>query len=334
MIGMDNREVEREKVAILKVLKDAQGAIGSNIIARQLNEEYGITLSERAVRYHLKLLDERDLTLKISKRDGRVITQHGLEELANAMVSDKVGFVIDKIEKISYTSTFDPATAKGQIPINTSIFKKSDFKKALKIMEPAFKKGVCVSELVAIAHEGEKLGGSIIPNDCVGFATVCSLVYNSTLLKKGIPLNSKFGGTLQIRDEEPWRFTELIDYAGSSLDPSEIFIASNMTDVSGVTERGNGKILANYRDVPAVCLGKTVEVIEELKKSKINGLLVIGEQGKAVCEMPAGVNRAGIILAGGLNPVAMAAEQGIRTINKAMTGLIDYDKLTSFWNIK
>lgn len=334
MIGMENREVEREKIAILRVLKDAQGAVGSNIIARQLSEEYGINLSERAVRYHLKLLDDRGLTLKISKRDGRVVTQQGLEELANAMVSDKVGFVIDKIEKTSYTSTFDPVTAEGQIPINTSIFRKADFKKALEIMEPAFEKGICVSRLVAIADEGEKIGGNIIPNNCVGLATVCSLVYNSTLLKKGVPLNSKFGGTLQIRDGEPWRFTELIDYAGSSLDPSEIFIASHMTDVGGAVARGNGKILANYREIPSICLTKTLETIEELKSSGIDGLLVVGEQGKSVCEMPVGLNKVGMVLLGGLNPIAFAAEQGVKTINKAMTGLIDYKRLLNYKDIK
>ena len=87
MIGQEGREVEREKIAMLRVLGNSQGPVGSKIIARRLREEYGIGLLERAVRYHLRLLDERGLTRKISRRDGRAITQLGLEEL-RAVMSD------------------------------------------------------------------------------------------------------------------------------------------------------------------------------------------------------------------------------------------------------
>ncbi|PKH45942.1 hypothetical protein KKB3_00783, partial [Dehalococcoides mccartyi] len=107
MIKQDGREVEREKLAILRVLASCQTPVGSKIIARRLKNEYGIDLSERAVRYHLILLDERNMSCKISRRDGRSITQLGLEELGNAMVTDKVGFVIDKIERLAYMTDFD-----------------------------------------------------------------------------------------------------------------------------------------------------------------------------------------------------------------------------------
>ena len=50
VIGEESREVEREKVAILRILGDHPGAVGSNIIARRLKDKYNIKLSERAVR--------------------------------------------------------------------------------------------------------------------------------------------------------------------------------------------------------------------------------------------------------------------------------------------
>ena len=77
VIGQESREVERAKIAILGILGDSQRAIGSKVIARRLKDEYGIELSERAVRYHLRLLDERDLTCKISRRDGRLSPNRG-----------------------------------------------------------------------------------------------------------------------------------------------------------------------------------------------------------------------------------------------------------------
>ncbi|TFG45289.1 MAG: hypothetical protein E4H31_02925, partial [Dehalococcoidia bacterium] len=107
MAKIDSREVEREKLAILRVLGNVSVAVGSQIIARRLRDEYGIELSERAVRYHLGLLDEQGLSEKVSRRSGRVITAAGLEELGNARVTDKVGFVSDKSELLAYQSTFD-----------------------------------------------------------------------------------------------------------------------------------------------------------------------------------------------------------------------------------
>lgn len=56
MIGQA-REVERKIIATLKVLSDSQQPLGGRVIARRL-DELGIDLGERAVRYHLKLMDE------------------------------------------------------------------------------------------------------------------------------------------------------------------------------------------------------------------------------------------------------------------------------------
>jgi repressor of nif and glnA expression len=79
MIGASSVDVERKVNAILRVLRDSPEAVGARVIGRQLAEQ-GIDLSERAVRYHLKLMDERGLTQLVG-RDGRQITEAGLEEL-------------------------------------------------------------------------------------------------------------------------------------------------------------------------------------------------------------------------------------------------------------
>jgi repressor of nif and glnA expression len=147
-------------------------------------------------------------------------------------------------------------------------------------------------------------------------------------------MDSKFGGLLQIQHRQPRRFTDLIQYAGSSLDPSEIFIASNMTDVTGVIKRGSGKILANFREIPAMCVPIAERVIKGLKAAGINGLLSMGEAGKSVCEMPVGMNKVGIVLIGGLNPSAAAIESGINASNKAMSSLIEFSELKSFWELQ
>ncbi len=106
-----------------------------------------------------------------------------------------------------------------------------------------------------------------------------------------------------------------------------------MTAVAEAAAIGNGKILANFREIPAQCRAITEEVIARLKQRGIGGVMMIGDTSEPVCEIPIGLNRIGIILLGGLNPVAAAVEAGIEAENKAMAGVIDYSQLIDFWEL-
>jgi repressor of nif and glnA expression len=125
----------------------------------------------------------------------------------------------------------------------------------------------------------------------------------------------------------------LINYAGSSLDPSEIFIQAHMTSVTQAAKNGNGDILANFREIPAVCRPTAEEVVAKLKEAKIGGLILLGNISEPVCEVPIELNRVGAILIGGLNPVAAAYEAGIESENYAMSTLMEYEKLTAIDDI-
>ena len=326
MIGYERHEVERKVITILKILSESPEPLGARVIAQRLHD-YGVDLGERAVRYHLKIMDERGLTRLIG-RDGRLVTESGIEELKSALVSDKVGFVISKIELLAIQTTFDWEKRRGQVPVNSSFFPKEQFTKALKAMRDAFEAGICVSDLVAVAHEGERLAGVTVPEGKIGFATVCSIIINGALLKAGIPMDSKFGGLLQIRNNKPFRFVELIEYAGSSLDPSEIFVTSRMTSVGEVASRGEGKVLANFREIPALCRPVAETVIHGLGETGLGGLLVMGDTSQSVGEVPVELNKIGIIILGGLNPVAAAVEAGIEVENHAMSAVMEYRDLT------
>ena len=328
MIGQDRLEVERKTISILKVLRESPESVGARVIARRL-KGYGVQLGERAVRYHLKIMDEGGLT-RLVGRDGRVLTPLGEEELQNALVGDKVGFIISKIETLAFRTTFDFRTRTGLVPVNFSFFDQGDFKKALRPMREAFEAKLCVSPLVAVAGEGETLGGLMVPKGQVGFASVCSIIINGCLLKAGIPMDSRFGGLLQIKKGQPHRFVELIEYSGSSVDPSEVFITSRMTSVLDVARKGEGKVLANFREIPAPCLPLMEEVEAGLSEAGMGGLLVTGKVSETCCQIPVGLNKLGVVLLGGLNPVAAAVESGIEVRNRAMSGVVDYKELVSF----
>lgn len=324
-------ETERKIISILKVLSESTEPLGSITIAREL-ERHGIFLSERAVRYHLRITDERGYTQPMG-RDGRMLTVQGIEELKMALAPEQVGFIHEKLELLAFHTTFDPKTRTGQIPINTSLIDKDDFKKALAAMSDAFKAGICVSELVATAPEGEKLGSVVVPKGKIGLATVCSVVINGVLLKAGIPTESRFGGVLEVRESKPRRFVAIINYAGTSLDPSEQYIRAKMTSVGEASRTGNGKILANFREIPAPSRSIAQEVITSVKEAGISGVYALGNTSEPVCQIAIGLNRVGMVLLGGLNPVAAAVEAGIEVENIAESGIINFEQLISFWQL-
>lgn len=317
--------------AILDILEKNTGKIiGSREISRQLRQ-HGINLTERTVRYHLKILDERGFT-KVFGREGRMITPKGKEELMQSLVSKKIGFVISKIENLAYLTDFNLDTMKGNIILNVSFFLEEYFEKALKIMKPVFSSPFVMSDKVVIKKSGDKIGDILVPEKHIGFGTVCSVTINGIFLKAGIPVSSKFGGVLQI-DNEPIRFIALISYDGSSLDPLEIFIRSKMTDVNNAVKKKSGKILASFREIPIVSIDKALYLQKRLKEKNIGGILKIGEPNQSLLEIPVGVDKAGVVIVGGLNPIAALEESGIPCISKAMSTLYEFSNMIYFKDI-
>ncbi|MEW6163220.1 MAG: NrpR regulatory domain-containing protein [Nitrospirota bacterium] len=321
--------MNKTMLAILKVLdKQPDAIVGSREISRQL-KLHGVELTERTVRYHLRILDERGLT-KVFGKEGRMITQKGKEELSHALVSEKVGFVISKIETLSYLTNFDIEKKEGDTILNISFFPEEKLKEALRIMKPVFSSPYIMCDKVVMRKGGEKIGDILVPKGQIGFGTVCSVTINGIFLKAGIPVTSKFGGVLQIEDSEPTRFTALISYEGSSLDPLEVFIKSRMTDVIGVVKNHNGKILASFREIPVVSLEKAKELSAVMKEKGIGGILLLGNPNQPLLEMPVGMDKAGMVIVGGLNPIAALEEAGIPTESKAMSTLYSFSDLTKF----
>ena len=70
------------------------------------------------------------------------------------------------------------------------------------------------------------------------------------------------------------------------------------------------------------------DVLAKLMKMGIQGLLLMGNTSEPVCEIPVELNRIGVILYGGLNPVAAAAEAGFETENHGMSTVMNYQDLS------
>ena len=103
-----------------------------------------------------------------------------------------------------------------------------------------------------------------------------------------------------------------------------------MTGVRETVSRGSGAILANFREIPAICLPVFERVTEGLREAGIGGVLEVGGTSEAVCEVVVEPNRIGLVLIGGLNPVAAALEAGVEAENHSMSTVVDYQKLIDF----
>ncbi len=321
-------DIERKYIAILRILSEFNNPAGALIISRKLEEE-GIHLTERAVRFHLQMMDEKELTRVVGKhgRSGRQITEKGREELENALVSDKVGMISSRMDELSYKTNLDLQTKQGNIILNVSLIPKTNFNQAIELIKEVFKSNICVGPLAKIADEDEKLGNIAIPQGMKALGTVCSVTISGILLHHRIPVKSRFGGILQIQNHIPTRFTEIIEYGSTSLDPAEIFIKGKMTDVLGAVRTGSGKVLASFREVPIACLDKVEEILGQLAEIGLCGTMVIGEPNQPTLQMPVSNGYAGLVILAGLNPLATVEEAKIDTINTSLCDIMQFSEL-------
>lgn len=324
--------LQRKIVSILTILRDSEKPLGGTRIAKKL-QEIGYDLSQRTVRYYLKKMDQKGLTENLGKR-GRTITLKGEQEIKSAFVIDKVGLIASKIDTLTYQMDFSLRKLKGKIILNVSTLNKRDVRKAIPLIHSVFRAGLGMGRFILIGKPGTKIGNQLIGDATLAIGTVCSVTVNGVFLKEGIHITSRFGGSLELFKGRPVRFTEIIHYDGSSLDPLEIFIKGKITSVHQAVLTGNGKIGASFREFPSVALQQVEKIRKKLDQVGLGGILMIGKPGRPLLDIPVSEGMVGMIVAGGLNPLAAVEEFGIATENIAMNTLFDFEKLVPFWEME
>ena len=300
--------------------------IGARLIADRMNER-GYPIGERGVRYHLRILDERGLT-KRQGYDGRIITDRGTKELENALVGDRMGFIITRIEKLIYDTTFDLKSGQGNVIINTSIIDKKDIDVTLDIMHHVINEGYCFSPFIKIMEEEESSNYDInIPEGKIGIATMCSITIDGVLLKNGIPVTPKYGGLLDVKNREPTGFKDIIVYNGTSIDPMKIFISRKMTQVIDAIDTGSGSLLANLREIPMSSVQEAQKVLKSAMSMGIADITRIGEPGISVLKAPVNSGNVGVVVYAGTNIMAAVEESGIDVETFPISTIMDFKEL-------
>ena len=317
-----------KKIVILNVLKEQSTPATSGKI-KQLLAISGHEVSERTIRLYLNEFDEAGFTIAIGKK-GRRITDLGLAELQSAHITQQPGYLSAKIDQMVYRMNFDLPMRSGTVVVNTSLVPPHQLYSCIDKVCRVFEKGFGVGKLMALIPPGETIGQITIPKNMIGFCTVCSITVNGVLLKHGIPMVSRFGGLMKIQNSQPFRFVEMIHYDGTSIDPLEVFIRSGMTDYHGAIKDGNGLIGAGFREVPAESRQRLINISQRLEDIGLGAIMEVGLPNQPLLDIPVSYGRVGAIVIGGLNPIAILEEQNERIFSRALSGLLEYDRLFRF----
>ena len=307
-------ESEYRMIEILRVLANRDQPTGSKVIADELKEK-GFNLGERAVRYHMQILDEKGYTEKKSY-SGRVITDLGREKLEKGLIYDQVDFIYSKFEEMIYLTDFTYMTQEGNVVVNTSTIYNEE---SIEIMKEIYKSGLSVSPYVNIKED--KITGEI------EVTTICGTTIDGVLLKEGIPTQPQYGGLLKIENNQPVKFTEIISYKKTSVTPLDAFANSSLTSVLDVITKGSGLIPANFRLIPGVARERTIEIVKELIKIGIGGVIGISKEGEDLLGLPVPDGMVGMAIIGGITPFCAVKEMGGDIDLKIAEKLQDFNSL-------
>ncbi|MGL6297800.1 MAG: NrpR regulatory domain-containing protein [Methanobacteriaceae archaeon] len=323
-------ESKHKIIEILRILKEVEKPVGAKVIADELNKK-GYNLGERAVRYHMQILDEKGFTERVGYA-GRKITSSGLSELDKGLAYDQVDFIFSKFEENIYQTSLKineinhahnnknrleapNFKASGNIIVNESriILNNKDSNKrrkianeTLEIIQNISNSRYTVSPLVNIVKNKEESNST--NKTILNIKTICSTTIDGVLLNNGIATNPLYGGLIKVVNGKASHFTQLISYKKTSLTPLDAFIAENMTSVFNVAKTGNGIIPGNIRLIPANAREDALKIFDNLEKVGIKGIIETGKPGESVLGVPVQDNMVGIAIIGGISPLCAVQE--------------------------
>ena len=308
-------ESEHRMIEILRILSKHEQPTGSKVIADELKEK-GFNLGERAVRYHMQILDEKGYSEKKGYA-GRVITELGREKLEKGLIYDQVDFIYSKFEEMIYQTDFTYMSQKGNVVVNKSMLYNEE---SINIMKGIFESGLSVSPYVNINEDenGER----------IEVTTICGTTIDGILLNNGIATQPQYGGLLKIENNKPLNFTEIISYKKTSITPLDAFSNANLTSVLDVIKTGSGTVPANFRLVPGIAREKTVEIINQLDKIGIGGVIGVSEEGKDLLGLTVPDGMVGVAIIGGITPFCAIKEMGHDIDIKIAEEIEDFSRLS------
>ena len=309
---------ERKVMEILRILKEHHEPMGAKRLS-ELLAEHGYVLTDRAVQYYLRYLDECGFTRKVGNI-GRVLTPRGMGEIERALVEDRLGFIISRLERLAFRSTFDPSSGTGDVGYNLSIVPESMADGVATAFDQVIEKGYGFFSSYARLDQDPR-----IPSGHTGFITVCSITMDGVLQRMGIPVRVAYGGRLRIEHGTAKEFIDLIGYRGTTINPLQLFISAGLTSIQDVVTMGSGVALSNIRTVPIAAEEAVQEMSQHMKEC---GFLFPIGMGLEFLNLPVDPYRISIASFSGMNLVGNGVEQGFKIRTEIGAGTIPFSKIT------
>jgi repressor of nif and glnA expression len=231
--------------------------------------------------------------------------------------SQPLVFTLARIENLMHQVSFDPVEMIGKIITNTSLVKKEHIEETLNVFYDAIQSGLAVSPMIQIAEE----------KNSIKIKTACSLTICGVLLKHGIPVHPKGGGLIEVVNREPTRFTDMLMYWATTIDPIDVLMAQGLMDITGMMRTGNGRILGNLQEAPMIARDRIEGVLDILASGGFTGVLELGAPNMNVLGVSVDRDHVGIALVGGTNLVAAARECHIDVQHESISDLTDVSEM-------
>ena len=319
------RDEEGIGLSLLRILADAEGPMGASRLAAEL-ALMGIELQPRMVRYHLGRLDRQGWTANLG-RAGRKLTGPGFTYLNQRWAAERIELSSARMDELAFRMQLDLLKKRGRLIINLTRISVDALPAALDLMKEVLLSRLGIPPRVAVGLEGETLCGREVPYGTILIGTVCNVTFGGVLRAEGVPVTPRFAGLLEIRDGEPLRFSHMIHYDGSTLDPVHIFTKGRMTQVLPAIRSGNGCIVAGFREIPGVALPAARRVSSLMERMGLGHILALGKPGRPLFGIPVRPGCSGVVVSAGLNLAAALEEAGIETQSEAMSHLYPSEDL-------
>jgi len=227
-------------------------------------------------------------------------------------------FSLSRIENLMQMVSFDPQKMKGKIITNTSMVDLDMLGPTLRIFRDVMESGLAVSPYLKVETLGSR----------AKIMSACSITVSAVLLKAGIPVRPRGGGVIEVIDREPVRFTDMLMYWATTIDPIDVLISQELTSVVEMMETGTGRILGNLQEAPMLAVERIEERLEVLAEAGFSGVLDLGDPNMNVLGVSVERDHVGLSLVGGTNIVAAAMSRGIRIETESISGLTEIGEMT------
>jgi len=311
-------KTEHKYIEILRILKEHQEPMGAKRLSEMLAER-GYVMTDRAVQYYLRYLDTRGFTEKVGNQ-GRILTPSGIMETDRALVDDRIGFVISKLERLAFRSTFDPATSTGDVAYNLTIVPDEILEPVSQMFDKVRDAGCSFFSGYSVIDRDPR-----VPSGHTGILTVCSITMDGVFQHNGIPVKVAYGGTIQIEDKKPVRFMNIIGYQGSTVDSLQLFLGAGLTSINQYINTGSGILLANVRQIPGAAEERSQILIQEMQACGFRFPLMMGK-GR-IFNLLTDPHRISLVSYSGMNSIGGAVEAGYKIKTEIGAGTIPFSRV-------